>query len=167
LFVGGHFQRKGGDLLLDVFRAHLRGRATLELVTRDAIADEAGVRVHRGLTPESPQLRELYRDASVFVLPTRGDCFSIASMEAMATGLPVVVSDVGGIAEIVEEGRSGYLMPVNDGRALRESLERLLADAERRRAFGARGRELVNERFDAEKTARQLLEIMTEVARPT
>ena len=167
LFVGGHFERKGGDLLLAVFREHLRGRATLELVTRDAIAEEEGVRVHRGLTPESPKLRELYRDASVFVLPTRGDCFSIASMEAMATGLPVIVSDVGGIAEIVEHGRSGYLTPVNDGRALREGLENLLTDAERRRAFGARGRALVTERFDAEKTARRLLEIMTEVSRPT
>jgi len=167
LFVGGHFERKGGDLLLDVFRAHLRGRATLDLVTRDPIAEEEGVRVHRGLTPDSPKLRELYREASVFVLPTRGDCFSIASMEAMATGLPVVVSDVGGIAEIVEHGQSGYLMPVNDGRALRAHLEDLLTDAARRRAFGARGRELVTQRFDAEKTARQLLEIMTEVARPT
>ena len=74
---------------------------------------------------------------------------------------------MGGIAEIVDHGQSGYLMPVNDGRALRESLDNLLTDAERRRAFGARGRALVTERFDAEKTARQLLEIMTEVARPT
>ena len=96
LFVGGDFARKGGDLLLAVFRAKLRGRCTLDIVTRDAVPEEEGVRVHRGLQAGTPALLELYHGASVFVLPTRGDCFSIASMEAMAVGLPVVVSSVGG-----------------------------------------------------------------------
>jgi hypothetical protein len=72
LFVGGNFVRKGGDLLLDVFRRELRGRCELDLVTRDPIPEEPGVRVHRGLSADSEPLLALYRGAAAFVLPTRG-----------------------------------------------------------------------------------------------
>lgn len=164
LFVGGNFVRKGGDLLLDVFRKHLRGRCELDLVTRDPIAEEEGVRVHRGLNAGTPELLALYDRASVFVLPTRGDCFSIASMEAMAKGLPVVVTAVGGIPEIVEHERSGYLLERVEGASLLAALEPLLADSNRAAAFGRRGREIAEQRFDAAKTAARLLELMHQLA---
>jgi glycosyltransferase involved in cell wall biosynthesis len=165
LFVGGHFERKGGKLLLDVFRTHLRGRVELDLVTRDAIPEEPGVRVYRGLTTASPELLELYRTASMFVLPTLADCFSMVALEAMAMGLPVVVSDVGGISDIVEPGQSGYLINLNDGSALRSAIEELLADPSRRAAFGARGRAVVEQRFSADTTAQCLIDLLTQCAR--
>lgn len=164
LFVGGDFERKGGRLLLEVFRAHFRDRAELDLVTRDPVPEEPGVRVHRGLRAGSPALMELYRCASAFVLPTQGDCFSIASLEAMAMGLPVLVSDVGGISDIVEPARSGFLVPPRDGRALREGLERLLSDPDLRIGFGRRGRELVETRFDAARSAETLLTLLRQAA---
>jgi glycosyltransferase involved in cell wall biosynthesis len=157
LFVGGDFARKGGDLLIEVFRQHLRGRCELDLVTRDPVPEEPGVRVHRGLTAGSAPLLALYRAASVFVLPTRGDCFSIASIEAMAMGLPVVVSDVGGISEIVEPGESGYLIGAGNGRELSAALENLIDHPERVRGMGLRGRARAEERFDARRTAERLL----------
>jgi glycosyltransferase involved in cell wall biosynthesis len=166
LFVGGDFERKGGRLLLDVYRQALRERCTLDLVTRADIPDEPGVRVHRGLTPRSPELIELYQKASAFVLPTLGDCYSIASLEAMATGLPVVVSAIGGIPEIIEDGKSGYLIAPRDGTALRSALDELLRDPERRLALGERARDRVEARFDAEKTAKELLQLLGELARP-
>lgn len=165
LFVGGDFERKGGKLLLEVYRQHFRNRCELDLVTRENVPEEPGVRVHRGLTAGSAPLLELYRNASVFVLPTHGDCFSIASIEAMAVGLPVVVTSVGGISDIVEQDRSGFLIEPRDGASLRGALEALVGDAGKRAAFGARGRELVEQRFDAEKTAQRLLELMSEAAR--
>jgi glycosyltransferase involved in cell wall biosynthesis len=164
LFVGGHFGRKGGPLLLDVFRSRLRGRCELDLVTRDAIAEEPGVRVHRGIQAGTPELLALYANADVFVLPTRGDCFSIASIEAMAMGLPVVVSAVGGISEIVEEGKSGHLIAPDDGAGLLAALEPLLADATKRAAFGRRGRALAETRFDAKTNAERLLELLAGIA---
>jgi glycosyltransferase involved in cell wall biosynthesis len=166
LFVGGDFARKGGDLLLDVFRAHLRGRCELDIVTRDAVPEEPGVLVHRGLSAGSPPLLALYRASSAFVLPTRGDCFSIASLEAMAMGLPVVVTDVGGISEIVDSERTGYLIAPGDGRALRECLEPLLADPARAAAMGVAGRARVEERFDAKNTADHIFALLTSVAQP-
>src|SRR6185369_15873684 len=112
-----------------------RGRCTLEIVTRDEVPDEKGVRVRRGMVAGSQELMDVYREASAFVLPTLGDCFSIASMEAMAMGLPVVVSGVGGISEIVESGRTGYLIRPDDGRNLREALESLIDDGDLRRTM--------------------------------
>ncbi len=166
LFVGGDFARKGGDLLLDVFRSHLRGRCELDIVTRDPVPEHEGVRVHHGLTATSPELLALYQGASAFVLPTRGDCFSIASLEAMAMGLPVVVSGVGGIPEIVDEGVTGYLIEPGNGATLRAALESLLADRSRATELGVRGRARVEERFDARKTADRIFELLATIALP-
>jgi glycosyltransferase involved in cell wall biosynthesis len=162
LFVGGNFGRKGGDSLLDVFQRALRGRCELDLVTRDPVPEQEGVRVHRGLTPASPELRRLYERAAAFVLPTRGDCFSIASLEAMAMALPVVVSDVGGISEIVDP-ETGFLIPVGDARALHDALQALLESPERRTAMGHAGRCKVEAKFSAASTAQRLLELMAEI----
>jgi glycosyltransferase involved in cell wall biosynthesis len=166
LFVGGDFSRKGGDLLLDVFRRHLRGRAHLDLVTRDAVSEEEGVRVHRGLNASSPKLLQLYHEATAFVLPTRGDCFSIASMEAMAVGLPVVVSGVGGIPEIVRPGETGFLIDPGDGRSLRDALESLLAEPALARAKGLAGRARAEDMYDSRKTADRLLGLLSSIALP-
>ena len=165
LFVGGDFARKGGPLLLQVFREHLVGRAELDIVTRDPVEASPGVRVHHGLSAGSEPLLKLYQEADAFVLPTLGDCFSIASMEAMAMGLPVVVCDVGGIADIIEHGQSGYLVARGDGRALASALEGLVTDRAKCAAMGQRGRQIVEAKFDAAHTARQLLAIVEEVAR--
>jgi glycosyltransferase involved in cell wall biosynthesis len=164
LFVGGNFVRKGGDLLLDVFEQHFKGRYELDIVTRDPIAERPGVRVHRGLDATSPQLLALYDAATAFVLPTRGDCFSIASLEAMAKSLPVLVSGVGGIPEIIEHGSSGWLLGSDTGTDLKTALDSLLVDTGRAKQMGVRGREIVTQRFDAQHTAARLLTLVAQSA---
>jgi len=160
LFVGGDFVRKGGDLLLKVFRQRLRGKAELDLVTRDAAPTEAGVRVHHDVAPNSPALLSLYRNADIFVLPTRADCFSLVCMEALACGLPVVSTKVGGIPDILEDGATGHLLDVDDANTLGDVLEALIADPARRQIMGKRGRETALDRFDARKNARKLFEFV-------
>ena len=166
LFVGGHFKRKGGQLLLDIYRKHFTGRCELDLVTRDDVPESPGVQVHRGLSPESARMRELFRTASVFVLPTLSDFYSIATLEAMAAGLPVILSNVGGTADIVVEASTGYLIQPGDGTALRSALEILLNDPSRCLEMGAQGRRRVEQHFDAKKSAGRLLELMYGIARP-
>jgi glycosyltransferase involved in cell wall biosynthesis len=163
LFVGRHFVRKGGDLLLEIFRTRLRGRADLDIVTGDDVANEEGVRVHRNISSGSSALVNLYRRATVFVLPTRGDCFSMASLEAMAMGLPVVVSAVGGIPEIVAPGDTGFIVAPGDGHGLGDALEAFVSDPQRSTAMGLRGRARVEERFDAKKTAERLGSLLLEL----
>ncbi len=160
LFVGGDFERKGGQLLLDVYRQHLRGRCELDLVTRAPVTEEEGVRVHRGLQPGHPRLLELYRRAHAFVLPTLGDCYSIASLEAMAAGLPVLVSKIGGIEDIVDSGESGLLIAPGDAPSLRSALESLLDSRALRLDMGKAGRKRVERDFSASSTAARLLEAM-------
>lgn len=168
LFVGGHFERKGGRILLEVYRSKLRGRCELDLVTRDDVPNEPGVRVHRGLSPKSPELVDLYRAANAFVLPTRGDCFSIASLEAMAMGLPVIVSASGGIADIVLQEQTGFLLRGEDiAPALQQALQVVLGDAARRQAMGRAGRARVERHFNAENTALALLRALEQLVAKT
>ena len=147
-FIGGHFERKGGKLLLDVFRNRVRGRCELTIATRDPVPEEPGVRVLRGLSAGSEGLRAVLREADAFVLPTLADCHSIASLEAMASGLPVILTRIGAGSEIVEEGRSGLLVDAGSAEGLAAAIEALAADRARARAMGERGRAIVLEKFD-------------------
>ncbi len=160
LFVGGNFERKGGVLLLEVFR-HLRlhEQAELHIVTREPVPFTPGVAVHRALRNNTPELVALYRQADVFVLPTQADCFSWASIEAMAVGLPVITTAMGGIPDIVEHGRTGYLLPPGDGRALGAALRRLIEDPALRQAMGQAGRERAVAHFDARANTARLLDL--------
>ena len=164
LFVGGDFARKGGPLLLDVFREHLRGRCELHLVTRDPVEPQPGVHVYAHLSPTDGELQALYASCDALVLPTRADCFSLAAIEAMATGLPVITCPVGGIPEVVTDGETGWMVPVGDGHALHSAIEAFLADPARAREMGLRGRSVVEERFDAAIQARTLFDLMEQLA---
>lgn len=95
-------------------------------------------------------LRQYLAAADVFVLPSRSEGFSNAIVEAMAASLPVVATNVGGNAEAVNDGISGFLVPSDDPGALSAAILRLLSDPSKARAMGAAGRSLVEERFTVE-----------------
>jgi glycosyltransferase involved in cell wall biosynthesis len=164
LFVGGDFVRKGGDLLLQVFRQHLRGRCELHLVTASDVPEEEGVHVYRGLKPHSPELLTRYRECDVFVLPTRGDCLAMVLGEAMASCLPIITTRVGAHAEAVEDGKSGYVLSVDDGEGLRDRLERLCQDRALTAALGQRSRQIGQEKFDMQTNANRIADILVSIA---
>jgi len=93
-----------------------------------------------------------------------GEGLSRVILEAMAAGKPVVATEVGGAAEAIAEGITGYVVPPRDPQALAEAMSRLLTDHERRRKFGFAGRHLVEEHFcladNIATTERFYLEIM-------
>jgi glycosyltransferase involved in cell wall biosynthesis len=165
LFVGGDFKRKGGDLLTRLCRTHFAGRIELHLVTspQDVAADN--VFVHTGLRPHSPELLARYADADVFVLPTRADCLAVVLGEAMAAELPIITTRVGAHAEAVEDGQSGFLIDVDDELALRDRLERLLAEPGLAQRLGRRSRELGRAHFDMIKNANRIADTLVELAR--
>jgi len=165
LFVGADFARKGGPLLLDVFRRHLRETCELHLVTKEEIGEEPGVRVYRGFGPNEPGLRELYERCDALVLPTRADCYSLASIEAMACGLPVISCPVGGISEIVVDGETGYLVPPDDGPKLLTAVEALKADPARIRTMGEAGRRVTERCFDNGRNSAMLLDLLDRLGR--
>ena len=149
LFVGADFERKGGPLLLDVFRRHLRERCDLRIVTRSAVQPEANVEVHRGLRVGDPKIRQLYQTSDVLVVPTLADCFSMAALEAMACGLPVIISEVGAVPEIVRAGETGILIEPGSGSSLLGAVEAMLASRRGARRLGRAGRARVEHVFNA------------------
>jgi glycosyltransferase involved in cell wall biosynthesis len=166
LFVGGDFVRKGGDLLLDVFRNHLKGACELHLVTGADVPAGDGVFVYKGVKPHSEQLLRLYADADVFVLPTRGDCLAVVLGEAMASSLPIVTTRVGAHAEAVDDGKSGFVIDAGDGPALRDRLERLARSPELCARMGRESRRVGEERFDMSKNANRILDLLVDIGRP-
>jgi glycosyltransferase involved in cell wall biosynthesis len=141
LFVGGDFPRKGGPELLDAWRASgLAGRATLQVVTGWPIPPESlpdGVRLVRGVTPHSDVWRSLWQTSDLFVMPARHEAFGLVYQEAAAAGLPVVATRINAVPEIVEDGRTGILVPPGDSAALVRAMQALVESAELRRRMGA------------------------------
>jgi glycosyltransferase involved in cell wall biosynthesis len=92
-------------------------------------------------------LPAVYRAADIFVLPSHSESCAMALLEAMACGLPVVATAVGGTSELVQDGINGCLVPPESPEALAAALARLIADPALRRAMGARNSELVRESY--------------------
>jgi glycosyltransferase involved in cell wall biosynthesis len=115
LFAGNDFARKGGDFLLRLYSEHLAGGCTLTIASNDSALSgrqlPAGVEWLRGRNRE--QLLEVYQASDVFVFPTRQDYMPQVLAEALAAGLPCLASDVGGIRDLVHEGETGFLMPLD------------------------------------------------------
>jgi glycosyltransferase involved in cell wall biosynthesis len=104
-------------------------------------------------------LRPIFQAWDLFAMPTLEEGFGMAALEAMAEGLPVVATTVGGLAEIIEDCQTGYLVPPSDVAALTERLRLLILDPERRRAMGAAGRERVREHFSVDRMVTQIAAI--------
>jgi hypothetical protein len=164
LFVGGDFRRKGGDLLLDWYKSQHPDTVELHIVTREPVNSGPGVYVYHNVQPNSDQLIGLYQSSNLFVLPSLGECFGIATVEAMAAGLPVIASDVGGTADIIEPGRNGFIVPGNNVAALSNAITTILGDDTRRRNMGAQSRLLAEERFDLRKNAQRTFNYLKQIA---
>jgi glycosyltransferase involved in cell wall biosynthesis len=157
LFVGRIMASKGVDDLLEAF-GHLDHDCKLVIVGpirdehyRDKI-DGLGKDVeYRGYVDQQT-LNHLYRDADLFVFPTRSDVFPLVTLEAMAAGTPVVSTTVGGLPEQVPE-TAGLLVPPKQPQEFAEAVDELLSDETRRAEMGVKGRELVREKYSWDAVA--------------
>jgi glycosyltransferase involved in cell wall biosynthesis len=122
--------------------------------------DLAGRVAFTGAVPEPARF---YRDLDLFVLPSLDEAFGLVLLEAMAAGLPVVGTRVGGVPEILEDGSQGLLVSPADSRALAEAILALWRDPERRREMADRARAQAR-RFDIRRSARELQAAYEEMA---
>ena len=107
-----------------------------------------------GWAPSS-RMPQLYRDAAVVVIPSLWEePFGLVAVEAMACGVPVVASRLGGLASIVEDGETGFLVTPGDERELAQRLEALLTDPVLRKRMGTAGRRRAVEVFDWDNIVR-------------
>jgi len=132
-----------------------------------AIAEEVGVResvTFVGAVPHE-ELPDYYRAADVVVMPSFAESFGLVAVEAMACGVPVVVSRVGGLASTVADGRTGYLVPWRCPEPFAEKIELLLRNDPLRDALGAAGVERMRD-FSWESVADRLVALYERLAAP-
>ncbi|HSM61948.1 MAG TPA: N-acetyl-alpha-D-glucosaminyl L-malate synthase BshA [Longimicrobiales bacterium] len=112
-------------------------------------AEELGVRERTLFLGKHASVDELLACADLFLLPSENESFGLAALEAMACGAPVVASAVGGLPEVVEDGVSGYLLPVGAVDDMAEVGTRILCDQALHKRMGEAGRRLAIERYSA------------------
>jgi glycosyltransferase involved in cell wall biosynthesis len=163
--VGGVTYRKGTDVFLDAAREAIAARSDVDFLhvgpppwegeSRDFV--EAIRTKLQTLAPERVTMagmqpaERMLPTMDVFVMASREEPFALASLEAMAAGLPVIATDVGGFPEQIEHGRSGVIVASEDPHAIAEWVGRLHDDVELRGRLGNAARERVRERFTLER----------------
>lgn len=109
---------------------------------------------------QGEELRELYRNASCVVMPSEWPENSpMVVYEAFSSGKPVVATALGGLPELIDEGRDGFVVPPADAGALSRAIRLLAESPQRAREMGERGREKVVREYDLARHADRLLEI--------
>jgi L-malate glycosyltransferase len=93
------------------------------------------------------QVPEYMSKIDIFVVPSRSESFGVAALEASASEIPVIASDVGGLPEVVLDGVTGYLVPVNNVESLAEKITQLIESPHLRLEMGENGRRFVEENY--------------------
>jgi glycosyltransferase involved in cell wall biosynthesis len=170
--IARHHPVKDQKSLIEGFRAVAAARPDVDLLMvgdgplrgeLEALAVELGLtgRVHfLGVRDDVP---DLLRAADVFALTSLSEAASLTLMEAMASGLPVVVTDVGGNPELVRDGVDGLLVPRGDRRAIGSALLKILDDPALASAMGQAGRTSADRRFRLARTVENYLDLFRQV----
>ena len=169
--VGRLDQQKGLDVLLEALSWILPTKATRlwlvgDGVLRDHLTEQARLfelfnRVtFLGFRNDVPQL---LRAADIFVLPSRFEAMPLSIIEAMAAGLPCIVSNTGENALMIEEGVNGFVVPIEDVKALADAMELLLDDPQRCLTMGRASLEKASNYSD-DITVRRIQQIYESIA---
>jgi starch synthase len=167
LFMGGDFPRKGGYQLLEAWTAAGLGRdADLKIVTDWPIRVPLpeGVTIQRGVEGQSAGWIDAWRSADAFVMPTRNEAFGLVYQEAAAAGLPAIGSRLNAIPEIIQDGKTGILVPINGPDELIAAMRRLQSSAELRSEMGRAARRKIERDADPVAHRDRLLALITQAA---
>jgi glycosyltransferase involved in cell wall biosynthesis len=118
--------------------------------------------VFAGLVRDPARMPEYYRAADAYFHPSRADTAPFSVLEAMASGLPVVATSVGGIPEQVADGRTGYLAAPGDSEAMAARLSELMTHPEKAAAMGKHGRERAAELYDFDRMTEDFIKLIGE-----
>ncbi len=119
------------------------------------------VRIHGLVSAEA--VENYYKNADIFVMSSVEESSPIAIVQAMAAGLPIVSTDVGGIAEMVSDGGNSFLVKIQDASALAEKIEKLVLDRELRRSFAEASHQLAVDDWSTRAVALKTYEMYKEI----
>lgn len=162
--------KRVGDAVLALAQV-LRSRPAALMLVGDGperraveeLAASLGVAGHVAFLGEQLQMARLLAQADLFVLPSEQESFGLAALEALASGVPVVATNVGGLPEVVRHAETGWLVPVRDPTAMAGAVLKLLADEPRRAAMGRAARADALARFRPEPVVGRVEDLYREV----
>jgi len=173
LLVGRLVYQKGIDILFQALGAltHLKWQLSIvgdgpKRVELESLAMQLGIsdRIEFEGWLAGADLAKAYQSANLFVFPSRQEGMPNAVLEAMASGLAVVASEIAGNEELVLHGETGLLVPPVDVDALKNAIETLLPDAVFQEKMGAAGRQRVEKNYTWAQVAERYLAILQEMA---
>ena len=175
LFLGNLSQRKGvWELIEAMLNVPLSARLALVGGEDDKGIGEAiskklvELKLTERVSIEGPTYGDAKHDwlknADIFVLPSHAEGLPIALLEAMGAGLPSVVTAVGAMPSVIDDGVQGKMVNPGDATGLAESLTLLINDAELRHEMGEAGRARCRERYGVERSAENYIRLYTEIA---
>jgi glycosyltransferase involved in cell wall biosynthesis len=166
LFIGD-FQRKGGDLVLRAFERVEKDYDNIQLEMITNLPGDIKIKsekiISRAPVRREELLKEIYPRADVFVFPTRAEGFGISCIEAMSFGIPIITTNISAMPEIVEDKKTGFLIPVDDINALTHSLRILIEDEKVRKKQRENTEKKFREKFWNETTNKKLAKIYQEI----
>ena len=166
LSVARLIPRKGLETMIKALAQERTERVELDIVGDGALAGDLvklaadlGVkeRLHFHGALRDAELLRAYQQADFFILPSLSESFSMSLLEAMACGLPVVASNVGGIPELVVDAQNGILVRPGDSKAFAEAITMMAQSEERRHTFAANNRAKIRRRYTWEQITTEYL----------
>ena len=166
--VGRLVEIKGYDILIKAFSLLNSGQRPVRLLIvgdgpergkYETMISKMGIEERVMLLGQRNDVPELLKSSDCFVLSSRSEGLSCSIIEAMAAGLPIVATDVGGNAELIKDGISGYLVPPDDPVSLANGLRELISNDNKRRQFGKGGFEIACSNFSIDSMMKQYVSL--------
>jgi glycosyltransferase involved in cell wall biosynthesis len=173
--VSGLRPGKGIETLLEALPAVLREHADAQIILAgggeergnlERLATRLGVSSAVSMIGEVAEPYGVLGVADIFVLPSWAESFPYSILEAMAAGLPIVATDVGGVGEAIEHGSTGLLVPARDPAGLAAALVRLFEDDRLAARLAAAASARLRERFTVTQMVGKTLDVYSEVGLP-
>lgn len=166
VYVGGVKELKGIYYLLEAFRQLPQEKAQLTVVGAANTEDDDLQPYLKHVTFTGPVLHTevsaILKRSDVFILPSLGEGLSLSALEAAGTGLPLIVSENSGVNDVMEDGREGFIIPVQSTTAILEKIEYLIQNPGRLETMGLAAREMA-EKYSWENYYARLNEVMSEM----
>ena len=142
------------------YQIHLKGNYKMSLEER---AQELHIEKYITFHGFIEDQRKIYSQIDCLVLPSYREAFPFVILEAMASGVPVIATNVGGIPELITDGETGFLIPPKDPQAIADAVTYVIENPEKVKTVVENARKLVRENFDYRENARQFVKLYREL----
>ncbi|GHE53324.1 glycosyl transferase [Roseivirga thermotolerans] len=172
LFIGVDWNRKGGAIVYKTFKSLLDKGYKVSLTVCGCVPphEHPNMKVipflNKNIEEDVKKMRQLYEEADIYFMPTRAETYGIVFCEAAAFGLPVVSTNTGGVSSIVEDGKTGFLLPHNaDTSDYVDTIESLIGDERLYRSFSINARKKFESQLNWSSWAKETRKILEQTAK--